>query len=175
MQIVLQFAPIAQLRRHVGLEESDRMAPFGLGAVECHIRVGEKGCRVSPVDRTRCDADAQSNAQLSSGDLDVIAQRGLELQSQLTHGCGLRVADGDDDELVTADARQEGTFCNRLQTPRHLAQQCIADRMAVKVVDLLEAIEIQAQDREPPGRAQSLIDGRRQIVGKRRAIVQAGQ
>ena len=79
------------------------------------------------------------------------------------------------DELVPADARQEGTFSNGLQTPRHLAQQRIADRMAVEVVDLLEAIEIQAQDREPPGRAQSLIDGRRQIVGKRRAIVQAGQ
>jgi hypothetical protein len=63
LQIVLQFAPIAQLRSHVGLEESDRIAPFGLGAVECHIRVGVKGRRVGPVNRTRRDADAQSNAQ----------------------------------------------------------------------------------------------------------------
>src|SRR6266478_4122965 len=74
LQIVLQFASIAQLRGHVGLEEPDRIAPFGLGAVERHIRVGEQGRRVGPINRTRRDADAQSNAKLSSGELDVTAQ-----------------------------------------------------------------------------------------------------
>src|SRR6266700_1800028 len=86
LKIMLQFAAIAQLRRHVGLEERDRIAPFGLGAVERHIRVGEKDRRVGAVDRTGCDADAQSDAQLSSGDLDVAAQRRLELQSELADG-----------------------------------------------------------------------------------------
>ena len=76
LQIVLQFASIAQLRRHVGLEEPDRIAPFGLGAVKRDVRVGEKRRRVGPVGRTGRDADAQSDAQLSSGDLDVAAQRG---------------------------------------------------------------------------------------------------
>src|SRR4029077_19578661 len=107
LQVMLQFVSIAQLRRHVGLEESDRVAPFGLGAVERHVRVGEKGGRVGPVNRTRGYADAQSNAQLSPGDLDVAAQRGPELLSQLTYGRGLRFADGDHDELVPANARQE--------------------------------------------------------------------
>ena len=76
LQIVLQFASIAQLRGHVGLEEADRIAPFGLGAVECDIGVGEKRRRVGAVNRTGRDADAQAHAQLSSGDLDVAAQRG---------------------------------------------------------------------------------------------------
>jgi len=114
LQVVLQLAAVAQLRGHVGLEESDRIAPFGLGAVECHIRVGEEGRGVGPVNRTGCDADAQSNAQLSSGDLDVAAQRGPELQSQLTHDRGLRVADDDQDELVAANACQEDIRRNRL-------------------------------------------------------------
>src|ERR1700731_345300 len=107
---MLQFVSIAQLCGHVGLEESDGVAPFGFGAVEWHVGIGEKGRRVGAVNRTTGDADAQSDAQLSSGDLDVTAQRGPELLRQLTRGRSLRFADSDDDELVAADACQEGTF-----------------------------------------------------------------
>ena len=84
LQIVLQFASIAQLRGHVGLEEADRVASFGLGAVECDVRIGEQARGVGAVSRTGRNADAQSDAQLSPGDLDVAAQRGPELPSQLT-------------------------------------------------------------------------------------------
>jgi hypothetical protein len=52
------------------------------------------------------------------------------------------------------------------QTPRYLAQQRVANQVAMQVVDFLEAVEIEAQNRKRPAGADRLVDRRRKIVGK---------
>ncbi len=63
-------------------------------------------------------------------------------------GGGLLAIGGDDDEFVAAEPRQERAADRRLQAPRHLAQQFVADGVAEDVVDLLEAVEVEAHQRE---------------------------
>ena len=57
----------------------------------------------------------------------------------------------DDAELVAADPRRSVSVSRDAgaQPRRHRAQQFVADRMAERVVDRLELVEIEAQHREP--------------------------
>src|SRR5690606_28594038 len=61
---------------------------------------------------------------------------------------GMVPSGNDQRELVAADARDEMITRRLLQPPGYLLQQDVACRMPVDVVGLLEAVEIDAQDRE---------------------------
>ena len=81
-----------------------------------------------------------------------------------------------DDELVTAQARNRvlGTNC-RVQPMRHLAEQLVAGRMPIVVVDRLEAVEVaeeQSDDRFVAGEpGQRVLD----VVQQQPAVRKAGQ
>ena len=64
-------------------------------------------------------------------DLAVIAGKGL-----------------DDDELVAAEARHEASCGHLAQPPSRLDQQRIAQRMAQRVVDCFEPVQIKAEQGE---------------------------
>ena len=86
-----------------------------------------------------------------------------------------RILFGDGDEFVAADARQERALCRNLQPLRGLAQRRVAHRMPEQVVDLLEAVEIDAENREAaaafPGRVEHL----RKMAIQRGAVRQIRQ
>ena len=75
-QVVLERAPLAQPLVHVGLEEADRAAPLGLGAIERGVGVAEQRGGVGAVDRIDRDPDAQPDAQAVAVDLEILRDGG---------------------------------------------------------------------------------------------------
>ena len=86
----------------------------------------------------------------------------------------LRTVD-DQRELVAADARQESAARGRRQALAHLAEQRIAGRMAEHVVDVLEAIEVEAQHRERLGRRGGAFEREVEALVESRPIGQVGE
>ncbi len=75
---------------------------------------------------------------------DPVRQDGQLLVPVLSRGIGRRRAD--DDELVAADARHEIIAAGKLFEHRcRMDQHCVTGRVAERVVDLLEAVEIDMQ------------------------------
>ncbi len=54
----------------------------------------------------------------------------------------------DDAELVAAETRKEGVACRLFQAPRHLSQSAVAHCMSEDVIDLLETVQVHANDGE---------------------------
>jgi len=66
----------------------------------------------------------------------------------LCHAFGgrwLHTVGNDHREFVAAEAREERIARGAAQQPANLAQQSVAHRMAEHVIDLLEAVEVDAQ------------------------------
>ncbi len=149
LQVALQRAPLAQLLVHGGGEEAGGAAAFVFCPVERGIGVGEQRLRVVAVarDRSQCRSTrSRSNACPSISMSPSSAPRrrlgeqlGARRQRQLL---------GDGDELVAADAREERALGRKLEALRNQAKRRVAHRMAEQVVDLLEAVEVDAQDGE---------------------------
>ncbi len=78
----------------------------------------------------------------------------------------------DDRELIAAESRHEPAFADRALQPRcDFDQQLIARLMPLAVVDLLEIVEIQEQDRESVVPTRELF----QPLQQERAIGQPGE
>ena len=113
LQIMLQFALVTETRCHARLEKADRVAPFGLGAVECDVGIGQKRRRVVPVGRRTRNADAHADTHLSSRDLDVADKGRPQLLRELTGGRGLRLAEQHRDELVAPTRARKASPATR--------------------------------------------------------------
>ena len=81
----------------------------------------------------------------------------------------------DQGKFVAAEPRQIGVAGERAQLLRHLAQHIVADRMAKHVVDLLEAIEVDAQHGERFFTQLGGIDGAGEMLDEVGAIGQIRQ
>ena len=124
------------------------------------------------------DADRGRHDQLAAVEVERVLQRLLDALGD--HGRLARVADvvEQDRELVAAEpgdgvAGPQG----RLQPARDGDQQPVADVVAERVVDELEAVEVQEQHRRAGGRAAALRapDRLRQAVQEQHAVGQPGQ
>ena len=83
-----------------------------------------------------------------------------------------------DRELVAAEAGQRVALTQaRLEPARRRDQQLVADQVAEAVVDDLEAIEIEIEDRERVADAPQpeLLEAAAEALDEHRAVVQAGQ
>ena len=79
-------------------------------------------------------------------------------------------------ELVAAEARHRVALADVLLDPLgHLAQQLVADRVAERVVDDLEAVEVEEEDGQPLVVAVGLRHGERQAVVEEEAVGQVRQ
>nr|WP_323029065.1 hypothetical protein [Castellaniella defragrans] len=83
----------------------------------------------------------------------------------------------DDDEFVAAQARHEAGLGRRagLQAPGDLDQQPVARRVPHGIVDLLEQVQIQEQQRQGLARLVRRLDGGLQALVEILAVRQAGQ
>ena len=147
-QLLLERAPLAQALVHVGLEEADRAAPFRLGAIERGIGVADERVSVGAVGRIDRDADAHSDAQQRAVDVEIVRDRGQQPLGQRRGAGGLHPVGLDQHELVAAEAGEERVSHHGLQAMRERAQELVADDVAEDVVDLLEAVEVDAEKRE---------------------------
>jgi hypothetical protein len=120
--------------------------PVGLDAVESEIGVLDEQVGIGAVARRQRDADAGGDVDALAGDVVGFADRIDDAGSQRLGLTGVVHVGLDDGEFVAAQARHQVGLAHATEQPSaHLLQQRIADRVAQRVVDALEAIEIEAQ------------------------------
>ena len=104
--------------------------------------------RVGRVLGEQCDADTGVDVQRDVGDLERALERRPQAQAGRARR-GLVAGRQHDGELVAAEARQRVVGAQQLREPRpDLLQDLVAGVMAQRVVELLEAVEVDQQQRE---------------------------
>ena len=114
--------------------------------------------------RSRCRSISNSSADRREHPLGQ--PRGVRRRRAFGH---------DDGELVAAGAGEERAFQRGAQALRHRAQQPIADRVPEDVVDLLEAVEIDAQHREAFVRLRRPLEHRGEALIECHPVGQVGE
>ena len=174
-QIVLHGPALLHLRVHVGLEEAVGAAPVVLGAVERQVRIAHQLVGCEPVGRADGDADAGADDDLAALELVGLAHR-LDDALRKRRGVG-RLVDRhlQDRELVAAHARDRiGLAHQRAQAAGGILQQLVAGRVAQRVVDVLEVIEIEQMD----GHHVAALDARQRLLEllvEQHAVGKAGE
>ena len=147
-QVVLQEPALAYLQAHLGLEEAVGAATLRLGAVERRVRVAQqRGGFVGVI-----GVEGNANA---GRDLGAAARVGLaraqRLQDALRQASGRRgvLAGHQDGELVAAEPRHHlGVVELGRDDAGDGLQHRVSGGVAEQVVDLLEAVEVEAEHRE---------------------------
>ena len=175
-QLLLHRALLAQPLVHAGFEEAERAAAFGLGAVERSVGVADQRRRVAAVGGKYGDADAEPEADRMAVDdryprLTAASRRSASASA--APGCSPSVA-------ITTNSSPPSRATKApagggLQPHRHLAEHLVAGGMAVNVIDLLEAVEVEAEQRKglvvPCGGLDRGVDA----CGERGPVRQAGE
>src|SRR5579871_4177727 len=174
-EFVLDCPPLADLVVHFDLEEARLAASRLLGAIECGIRVVEQRRRVRSISWKDRNADADPDPQVLAAQFAVRRDSGVNTPGKPFGKRRLVTVGGDDAELIAAKPRQIGLARERAQLACELTQETVADRMAKGVVDLLEAIEIDAQYRKRSPLCSGGVDGDGQTLREGGAIGQVRQ
>ena len=133
---------------HRRLEEAELVAALRLGPVESELGVLEQRVRIRPVLREQGDADAGRGMDLLAIEVERPGYRRQDLVGQGDNLGGLADLRLHEHEFVATRPGQRVGGADRGGDPLcDSAQQLIADGVAQGVVDVLEAIEIEQQDR----------------------------
>ena len=161
-QVGLDQAALLGLGEHPRLEEGEALAALVLAVVE-----GEVGVAGDDVDRVLVEfADRNAHRGANIGGLagDLVGQRqGLDdVAGDLLERCVRRVGE-DGGEFVAAEPAGIGAFGQQLVQPgSDLEQQRVASLVTERVVDRLEAIEVDQHERAGfhpgPGADQALVE-----------------
>ena len=148
-----------------------------LGRVHSHVRAAQQRVRILPVTREARHTDAHPHLQRHLVDhhrlLDTLDQ---PLGNRLELRRVTRRLRRQHRELVAAQARHQTLRSDCLRQARaKVAQQLIAEVVAKRVVDLLEAIEVEQHHRELLVRAVRRRDPPVQVRAEPLAVGQAGQ
>ena len=136
-----------------------------------HQRLG--GVAVARIDR---DADAAVGVQLMLGDLERLRELGQDAAGHARGFAGVGDVREADDELVAAQPRGGVLLAQAVgEALRDGGQQQVADRVAERVVDVLEAVEIEEQHGELAASAMRAGDRLPDAIREQRPVGQAGQ
>ena len=175
-EVVFEDLALGRLAVHRRLVEAMLAAARRLGRIEREVGVADQ--RVGAGAAGVADGDADRGA-----DRDLVAFDRIGPRDLLDQRPGERLQKADVDragkhrlEFVAAEAADLAVVAHhRLQPLGDLPEQGVADRMAERVVDVLEAVEIDQEQRAallPMGRvAQRLVER----LAHHRAVGQAGQ
>ena len=122
----------------------DPAATGRLGAVEGDVGVGQDFADVGAVGRGMGDPDADRRRQLAPGGVDCLAENTLQLVGNSDGRLLVGTRQGDD-ELVATDAAGDTVGDAALDSIGNDAEEVVAPSVAERVVDRLEAIEIEEQ------------------------------
>ena len=153
-QFVFQRKPRVGGRAHIRIEEAIAVAAGGFGAVERHVRHFQQAVGIGAVLRRQRNADAGADIDLVAIDVERLGEDLDDAIGKRAGGFALTgLAALNDGKFVAAEPCQHVGFPQqRLEPRRCLPQQSIARGMAKRIVDVLEAVEIEQQDGEriPP-------------------------
>ena len=145
---VFERAPARQVLRHLRIEEPPGAAALALGAVEREIGVAHQRLEVGAV----IGSDRESDR---AADLDFVAVDAEGTGEQVQHALGERRQHGGvgdprhhDGEFVAGEPGEEVAAAKRRLEPLAAGlQEPVADRVTERVVDRLEAIEVEHEER----------------------------
>ena len=160
---------------HIGIEQRGTTLGTFLDAIHGAVRRPTQHLVAEPVIGIDAQPDRSRRQNLKSLDqkrlLELLQQVGDEIGKILVI---FRRAD-DQQELVAADARKNVGWPNmRRYSLRDLHQKRVTDRVGVIVVDVLEVVDVQKRQREPP-RGLRTLQQKFDMLLNQPAIWQSGQ
>ena len=160
---------------HLALEKAISAAAIGLDAVQCEVGVLQKLVRLRAVARRERDADAGVDGKLVTVDHHRLANGVADAPGEFDDVGGAHDRGLNDGELV---APKPG---NDVARPHHGAQasgndveQFVAGRMTKGVVDILELVEIEIENRKVRAGAK-LVQHAFELLAEQHAIRQVRQ
>ena len=131
---------------HLGREEPAGATPVGLGPIEGEIRIPQQLLAAVPVARPQGGADAEAHMRSVTVQHDGCRHRLKEPPAERLDNVGTARIGAEDHELVAADPGNDvGPAHDTADAGHDLLQQQVAGCMAERVVDSLEAVEIERQ------------------------------
>ena len=175
-QINLDATAALSARVHFRFKETERSEPFALGARQRHVGILEQLLGVVTVAGRNRDADAGTADDAVSVEQIRLADRRNQTARQ--HGDFFRPRDAGlyHGKFIGAETCDGVLFAQgRPQALGHTLEQLVADGMTQRIVDGLEVVEIEKQDRNlvaaAPGMRQQFIEP----LTQQDAVRQAGQ
>ena len=134
---------------HLALEEAGVARPVDLGAAKCQIGILKQLVRLVAVRRADRNADADGDRYRMIVKIERRAEHGTHALDEGVGDRGRFVGNLKNDELVATDARHHiGAIQTPAQSLRDPLQQRVADRRPERIVDLLEAVDLEQQHDE---------------------------
>ena len=149
-ELDLQLAPLVHLGVHAGFEEAVAAAPVCLGAVECQIGVAHDLVGLRPVERRDRNAEAEPDRNLVSVDRKRQANLFDQPRRQVCDVVRIGTPASSSNANSSPPSRATRSLL-RTSAPSRLAdldQQPVARLMAEPVVDRLELVEVEVEQRE---------------------------
>ena len=145
-QLAQELEPLGRVgvaRGRVGLDVRAR----ALGLVHRHVGVAQERRDVLAVVGLQRDADRGAELDGDAADVEREGQGAVQARGHLADGAAVR-HDGQDRELVAAEAGQDVVAAQQMAQARgDVDEQAIALLVAHRVVDLLEAVEVDEHER----------------------------
>ena len=174
-QCGLQHQALLRQLVHLGAEEAVEPAPARLGLVHGHVGAVQQGLHVAPVGGKHGNAAAGRAGQGHVVDHAGLAQGRLQPLYHLGRLRATAVRQHDDEFIARQAPGNVARAQLRLDALGHAAQQPVAGRVAQRIVDLLETVQVD----EDHGQLGALLRCRRQRLlglGQQQAAVgQGGQ
>ena len=125
-----------------------------LGRVHRRVGAAQQRGRVAAVVRVAGDADRRLDVHGDAADQELAIERGAQPPRDLEAGLGAVAAADEHGELVASEPREQVLLADlAAEALGDLAQQLVAALVPEDVVDLLEAVEVDEQQREAVARA----------------------
>ena len=176
-QLILELAAAIHGRQHLGFEQAEAVSAGFLDRVEREIGHLEQIRAVVGVFRSQRDADAATYGDHVA--IEIVGLRNKLNDAGGQTGCALAwlfLARLNDGKFIAAQTGEHVGFTQRgLQPLRGLPEQFISGRMAQRVVDVLELVEIHHEHTEGLAVALQAGDGALELLGEIGPVRQAGQ
>jgi hypothetical protein len=135
----------------VGREQEPAVAAGGLGPVEGEVGAGQQVVHLLAVQRIKGDPDTDRDREREARGVDRLVAHGQQLLGQADGTARIGEVGDHERELVAADSGRRVRGAEHAPDPgRDLAQHGVAGRVAVRVVDLLEAVDVEGHHRHEP-------------------------
>ena len=175
-QLLLDGAAALHEDVHLFAEDAEAVAALDLGPVEGDIGLPHELCPLETRLRRHGDADGNSDERGVAEQLERLRHRGddpLAERYRLVRVSHVVLQDG---ELVAAEPRHEVAVPHESRQPMaELADQVVACRVAERVVDVLEAVEVEVEERHAGVRAARFDQGPVEAIVEERAVGEARQ
>ena len=162
-ELLLDLAFFDQRRLHLRRVGNRSAAGGRLGLIKSEIGAFEQVDGRARVARRRGDANAGADGDPMAFDYERPLHFVENACCQLVYGCRRRVADEHTEFIAAKPGHDRGRADAGAQSRAHLCKKLIADEMPQRIVDLLEAVEIDGQQR----RRRSAFFNQRERFGQR--------